>query len=328
MTTRRKSSRAWIAWRTRASARPASAEVLVLVHGYLGTANSWVESGVLDRLIRRGYQHRGVFSFSPQGVLFQPLGTGPATKPVYTLNLPSQAPVVIQADWLAAQLREVQALGITIGSHSVHHVKLGTLSAAAVEAHQAQQLLRSLHDPPPRHGVDAPEEEQVLGHSALVGGDHVLEAGEFLHHLLEPEEGGGAGIGLVASHEVAPLSGAHGRGAGVGQQVDDDVPLVGVVVGGVGSAEPDVFPRRRGEDHRILRHQRDGPPEGRAFEIAQVMAVIALIILFVPRFRRNEGLLKWGCIFVFTAIWRGFAFSTFGNVSRNTPSESFASILS
>ena len=89
------------------SVRPASAEVLVLVHGYLGTANSWVESGVLDRLIRRGYQHRGVLSFGPQGVLFQPLGTGPATRPVYTLNLPSQAPVVIQADWLAAQLREV-----------------------------------------------------------------------------------------------------------------------------------------------------------------------------------------------------------------------------
>ncbi|MGB5773314.1 MAG: hypothetical protein WBP89_01435, partial [Sedimenticolaceae bacterium] len=45
---------------------PASAEVLVLVHGYLGTANSWVESGVLDRLTRRGYQHRGVLTFGPQ----------------------------------------------------------------------------------------------------------------------------------------------------------------------------------------------------------------------------------------------------------------------
>jgi pimeloyl-ACP methyl ester carboxylesterase len=109
-------------------ARPASAEVLVLVHGYLGTANSWVESGVLDRLIRRGYQHRGVFSFSPQGVLLQPLGTGPATRPVYTLNLPSQAPVVIQADWLAAQLREVGR------RHPEEEINLAAHSAGGVVA--------------------------------------------------------------------------------------------------------------------------------------------------------------------------------------------------
>ena len=108
--------------------RPASAEVLVLVHGYLGTANSWVESGVLDRLIRRGYQHRGVLTSGPQGVLYRPLGTGPATRPVYTVNLPSQAPVMIQADWLAAQLRELR------GRHPEQPINLAAHSAGGVVA--------------------------------------------------------------------------------------------------------------------------------------------------------------------------------------------------
>jgi triacylglycerol lipase len=108
--------------------RPASAEVLVLVHGYLGTANSWVESGVLDRLIRRGYQHRGVLSFGPQGVLYRPLGTGPATRPVYTVNLPSQATVMIQADWLAAQLRELRR------RHPEQAINLAAHSAGGVVA--------------------------------------------------------------------------------------------------------------------------------------------------------------------------------------------------
>ena len=108
--------------------QPASAEVLVLVHGYLGTANSWVESGVLDRLIRRGYQHRGVFAFGPQGLLYQPLGTGPAARPVYTVNLPSQAPVTIQADWLAAQLREIRR------RHPEEAINLAAHSAGGVVA--------------------------------------------------------------------------------------------------------------------------------------------------------------------------------------------------
>lgn len=111
--------------------RPASAEVLVLVHGYLGTANSWVESGVLDRLIRRGYQHRGVLTSGPQGVLYRPLGTGPATRPVYTVNLPSQAPVIIQADWLAAQLREVRR------RHPEQAINLAAHSAGGIVARMA-----------------------------------------------------------------------------------------------------------------------------------------------------------------------------------------------
>ena len=88
--------------------RPAQADVLVLVHGYLGTAHSWAESGALGRLQQRGYQLVGILGYSPQGVLVQRLQTGTSERPMYSVNLPSQAPVVIQADWLAAMLREVR----------------------------------------------------------------------------------------------------------------------------------------------------------------------------------------------------------------------------
>ncbi|MCG6966111.1 MAG: alpha/beta fold hydrolase [Chromatiaceae bacterium] len=88
--------------------RSASADVLVLVHGYLGSAQSWYESGVMERLSWRGYRHVGTFGYSPQGLLYQDLYQGTTDRPVFTVNLPSQAPVVIQADWLAAMLHEVQ----------------------------------------------------------------------------------------------------------------------------------------------------------------------------------------------------------------------------
>lgn len=120
------------------AARPAAADVLVLVHGYLGSAQSWAESGVLDRLQKRGYRQVGIYGYGPQGVLYQSLAQ-PARRPVYSVNLPSQAPVVIQADWLAAILREIRKRhpkqAINLAAHSaggvvarmtlVRHGKLG-----------------------------------------------------------------------------------------------------------------------------------------------------------------------------------------------------------
>ena len=90
-----------------AGIRTASADVLVLVHGYLGSAQSWAESGVLDRLVRRGYRQTAIYGYSAQGIMRQRLSKSLPEKPVYAVNLPSQAPIVIQADWLAAFLRDI-----------------------------------------------------------------------------------------------------------------------------------------------------------------------------------------------------------------------------
>lgn len=96
-----------IAFLVLAAAPAVRADVLVLVHGYLGTAQSWAEAGALERLQRRGYRLAGVYGFGPGGVLLQTVNRQPGERPVYTVGLPSQAPVVIQADWLAAYLRDI-----------------------------------------------------------------------------------------------------------------------------------------------------------------------------------------------------------------------------
>ena len=120
--------------------RSAGADVLVLVHGYLGSAQSWAESGALERLQRRGYRQVGIYGYGPQGVLYQGLSKS-AQQPLYTVNLPSQAPVMIQADWLAAILREIRKRhpdeAINLAAHSaggvvarmtlVRHGKLGVV---------------------------------------------------------------------------------------------------------------------------------------------------------------------------------------------------------
>jgi pimeloyl-ACP methyl ester carboxylesterase len=110
------------------AAKSAGADVLVLVHGYLGTAHSWVESGVIHRLQQRGYRQLGIYGYGPGRVLYQQLSAQAAQKPVYAVNLPSQAPIVIQADWLAAILREIRK------RHPEEAINLAAHSAGGVVA--------------------------------------------------------------------------------------------------------------------------------------------------------------------------------------------------
>lgn len=110
------------------AAKSASADVLVLVHGYLGTAQSWAESGVIDRLQHRGYRQPGIYGYGHGQVLYQQLSAQATQRPVYTVNLPSQAPIVIQADWLAAILREIRK------RHPEEAINLAAHSAGGVVA--------------------------------------------------------------------------------------------------------------------------------------------------------------------------------------------------
>src|SRR5674476_961249 len=76
--------------------------------------------------------------------------------------------------------------------------------------------------------------DQVLGATPLVGRHDVGESVDLLHGVLKLVEAHRSGVGLVAGHHGGPLTVAHRVGAGVGQQVDVDVPAVkqeGVVAG-------------------------------------------------------------------------------------------------
>lgn len=87
----------------------ARAEVMVLVHGYLGSAASWSESGVLSGLAAQGWKPAGILA--PVGGAVRLLGRVPVAgeKTVYTVELPSLAPIVVQAQWLGRMLGTLSA---------------------------------------------------------------------------------------------------------------------------------------------------------------------------------------------------------------------------
>jgi len=71
-------------------------------------------------------------------------------------------------------------------------------------------------------------EQDLLRRAALVGGDHVTVREQLGHRGEEAVPRRRAGVGLVAALDAGPLLGAHGAGARIGQEVDQDV--VGVEV--------------------------------------------------------------------------------------------------
>ena len=73
------------------------------------------------------------------------------------------------------------------------------------------------HVPGPAHH----REQDALGRAALMGGNHVAEAGQLLHHTLHSEEALAAGVGFVPAHHRRPLLGGHRGGARIGEQVDE-----------------------------------------------------------------------------------------------------------
>jgi len=162
---------------------PARADVTVLVHGYLGSDRSWIDSGVIAVLQDHGHVLRGTWHPSPQGPVFLPFDKGPG-RALYTVLLPSLAPIGMQADWLAAYLRAIHRRhpneAITLVGHSaggvvarmtlVRHRPAGvrrliTIAAPHLGTWRALQALDAVDDdwPPPLQQIRRWEVHRRLG---------------------------------------------------------------------------------------------------------------------------------------------------------------------
>ncbi len=85
---------------------PASPDVLILVHGFLGSAHSWEHSGINSILQKHGWKRSGVVN--QVGMI--PTADIEAEQKVYSVELPSIAPIAVQTDLLSRQINLIQAI--------------------------------------------------------------------------------------------------------------------------------------------------------------------------------------------------------------------------
>lgn len=89
----------------------AKADVLVLVHGYLASADSWEVTGINSLLDANDWKRGGLISSAPATAAPVLVGPGKdAANKVYVVDLPAEAPIIVQTDQLLAMLATIQAL--------------------------------------------------------------------------------------------------------------------------------------------------------------------------------------------------------------------------
>ncbi|MBF0439657.1 MAG: alpha/beta fold hydrolase [Magnetococcales bacterium] len=81
----------------------ARAEAVVLIHGYFSGEDVWARSGVVGELESAGWSYGGSVTATLRGIDFKSSSVGNAKRAVYLADLPSEAPLLVQAQ----QLKEV-----------------------------------------------------------------------------------------------------------------------------------------------------------------------------------------------------------------------------
>jgi pimeloyl-ACP methyl ester carboxylesterase len=79
---------------------------LVFIHGYLGDGSAWRPTGIISALQGAGWQDAG--HLFPNGPMPGGVPPNPMERYLYTVTLPSEAPLAAQAQWLDFYLRALQ----------------------------------------------------------------------------------------------------------------------------------------------------------------------------------------------------------------------------
>ena len=164
------------------SAGHARADIAVLVHGYLGSAYSWQDSGVNAALAANGWRPAGVLVTTPAGPLLPPITTSNIPRKTYAVELPSTAPLGVQSELLTQSLRALEKRhpkeNITLVGHSAG----GVVARMALVRGGAGQVKRLITIASPHMGtVRALEALDATDGSGPVGFVKDMFGGDLYH---------------------------------------------------------------------------------------------------------------------------------------------------
>ncbi len=144
----------------------ARADTLVLVQGYLGDAGSWRATGISYLLQQRGIVDAGHLSVAPVGVVEWPAPAKGKNR-FYTIDLPTEAPVPVQASYLASYLERIavkhEGDKITLAGHSAG----GIVARMAMVSYPKLKVGALITIASPHRGTGAAEDGLLLASSPV-----------------------------------------------------------------------------------------------------------------------------------------------------------------
>jgi pimeloyl-ACP methyl ester carboxylesterase len=153
-------------------AGPASAgRILVLVHGYLGDSASWQQSGVLPVLQQAGWKFAGNWRSTPSGARLEPVGPPVGEFAIYTVDLPSTAPLMEQARFLGGMLGAIAQRHPADTIDLIGHSAGGVVARLALVNYGAGRVTRLITIAAPHLGTErASQALDAADDSGLFGG--------------------------------------------------------------------------------------------------------------------------------------------------------------
>lgn len=122
----------------------ARADVLVLVHGWSSDSETWVRSGVVQVLDANGWANAGVVTAVAGGISYLPAPGQNSSNSVYRVNLPAEAPLMLQSRILISELNYIRKNhpkeSMTIAGHSAGGV-VARLAIIQQDAPKVERLI-------------------------------------------------------------------------------------------------------------------------------------------------------------------------------------------
>ncbi len=170
------------------------AEAMVLVQGYLGEDDPWRRSGVASAIVRAGWQDGGHLMDGPEGVRRH----GPASKAAksfYTVALPTEAPLLVQARYLERYMAYLQVRHEGESLTLVGHSAGGVVARLFMVQHPKVRISALITIASPHLGTGTAEAGLMAGQSpfgwvAPLLGAQSINRSQGLYHDLSRENPG------------------------------------------------------------------------------------------------------------------------------------------
>jgi triacylglycerol lipase len=170
------------------------AETLVLLQGYLGDEDYWRETGITRTLAQNGWADAGTLRTSPYGVRAD-RPPPRSNRRLYTMALPSEAPLMIQLRYLEQYLNFIYGLypyeSLLMAGHSAG----GVLGRLYMVTHPDKSVGALISFASPHLGTDSAEIGAMAGNSPLgwvaplIGGSTLNRSQGLYHDLIRERPG-------------------------------------------------------------------------------------------------------------------------------------------
>jgi pimeloyl-ACP methyl ester carboxylesterase len=173
----------------------ARADVAMLIPGYLSSPGDWRSSGVVAALEAAGWRDGGDLRWGPQGLL-APGERAPAARTLYTVSLPTEAPLALQARVLAGYVAAIGARHAGEGMTLVGHSAGGVVARLFMVQNPRSGVGALITIASPHLGTETAEIGALLGRTPLAWfapllGAETLNRSQGLYQDLSRENSGG-----------------------------------------------------------------------------------------------------------------------------------------